>query len=423
MNSSAEDEQTANIRQKIIGLGETSIRKSHYPELQQRLVELEHEIEERRQAEQRLSTQLERLDVLHQIDGIITSPVELREKLCDILEITRIQLDMDAASLWRYDNSAGQLYSLYTWQITQAASLFLAAHPNMQPTSLNHLRRRATSGETILQTFRPPLEINHQTWHTYLAIPLQTSREVLGICEVFWQQPRQLDAEYIAFLHAIASQIAIAIQDAELLEGLRQSNLELQRTYDATLEGWAMALELREKETSQHTYRVTQMTVVLARFMGLTPEQLVHIRRGALLHDIGKMAIPDHVLLKPGPLNDEEREIMRKHPEYALNMLESIPFLERAIEIPYAHHERWDGSGYPRRLQGTAIPAAARLFAVVDVWDALLSDRPYRKAWAEEKTLRYLREQSGILFDPQAVTAFLQVLQNYDRQALQFEKR
>ena len=183
-------------------------------------------------------------------------------------------------------------------------------------------------------------------------------------------------------------------------------------TYDMTLSGWGQALEYRDRETQGHSQRVATLTIALAKRLGISAREQDHIRRGVLLHDIGKIAVPDAILLKVGSLSDEDWEIVKKHPLYARNMLEGIPFLKPALDIPYSHHERWDGSGYPEGLSGEAIPLAARIFAVVDVWDALTSDRPYRQAWPEERTRDYLREQSGKQFDPQIVKVFLQLIGN-----------
>ncbi|MEA2575140.1 MAG: hypothetical protein QOH93_2438, partial [Chloroflexia bacterium] len=177
--------------------------------------------------------------------------------------------------------------------------------------------------------------------------------------------------------------------------------------YEATLEGWSHALDLRDKETEGHTQRVTEMTVRLAQELGAPEADVVQIQRGALLHDIGKMGIPDSILLKPGPLTEEEWEIMRKHPVYAYELLSPISFLRPALDIPYCHHEKWDGTGYPLGLKGEQIPLAARIFAVVDVYDALSSDRPYRKSWPQDKVLAHIRELSGTHFDPRIVEAFL----------------
>jgi putative nucleotidyltransferase with HDIG domain len=182
-------------------------------------------------------------------------------------------------------------------------------------------------------------------------------------------------------------------------------------TYDNTLAGWSQALEFRDKETKGHSNRVTNLTIKLANRIGIVDEDtLQHIRRGALLHDIGKMSIPNTILLKKGPLTAEDWEIVYQHPTYAYQMLKDIPFLTPALDIPYSHHEKWDGSGYPRGLKGEAIPISARLFALADVWDALTSERSYRGAWTEEKAKTYIRDQAGIHFDPQLVPLFLQIL-------------
>ena len=175
------------------------------------------------------------------------------------------------------------------------------------------------------------------------------------------------------------------------------------------MEGWSSALELREQETAGHCERVVELTLTLAQKFGFCGEQLQQLRRGALLHDIGKMGIPDSVLLKPGTLNEREWEIMRRHPEYAHQLISSIAYLRPAVDIPYCHHEKWDGSGYPRGLHEDEIPLAARIFAIADVWDALTSDRPYRKAWTREQAHKYIREQAGKHFDPKVVEQFLEL--------------
>ncbi|MCX6080361.1 MAG: HD-GYP domain-containing protein, partial [Chloroflexi bacterium] len=180
--------------------------------------------------------------------------------------------------------------------------------------------------------------------------------------------------------------------------------------YDYTLQGWSNALEMRERETAGHSQRVVSRTLELARVFEIPENEIVHIQRGALLHDIGKMGIPDSILLKPGPLTDDEWAVMRQHPEFAYRLLSNIPFLAPALEIPYCHHEKWDGTGYPRGLAGKDIPLAARIFAVVDVWDALSFDRPYREAWPEADVPIYLKENSGTQFDPAVVEVFIRLV-------------
>lgn len=195
-------------------------------------------------------------------------------------------------------------------------------------------------------------------------------------------------------------------------EELQAAHFQLREAYERTIEGWVRALDLRDRETEGHTQRVTELTLKVARQVGFTDEQLAHMKRGALLHDMGKIAIPDEILQKPGPLNETEWEKMRRHPIYAYEMLSPIAYLNPALEIPFFHHERWNGSGYPHGLKGEEIPLAARLFAIIDVWDALLSDRPYRKQLPREQVIEYLKTHAGTLFDPRLVEIFLSVIEN-----------
>ncbi len=191
---------------------------------------------------------------------------------------------------------------------------------------------------------------------------------------------------------------------------LMELNRQLLTAYEATIEGWSHAMDLRDKETEGHSRRVTELTLKLAKAFGMSEEELLHIRRGSLLHDMGKLGVPDSILHKPASLTDEEWTVMRKHPQFAYEMLYPIEYLRSSLDIPYCHHEKWDGTGYPRGLKGEEIPISARIFAIVDVWDALTSDRPYRPAWTKEKALSYIQEQSGKHFDPQLYSLFLKII-------------
>lgn len=245
---------------------------------------------------------------------------------------------------------------------------------------------------------------------TYYGMPLVARDRVLGVLEAFHRRSFQPDRDWTAFLETLAGQAAIAIDNATLYSDLQKANQQLSVAYDRTLEGWSRALDLRDRETEGHTQRVTDLCLRLAQALDVQQTDLVHMRRGALLHDIGKMGIPDQVLLKPGEFDADDQRIMQAHPALALEMLSPITFLEPAMDIPYAHHERWDGSGYPQGLRGEAIPLAARIFAVVDVWDAMTSDRPYRKALSEQDALQFLRQGAGHQFDPRVVDVFLKLM-------------
>ena len=247
-----------------------------------------------------------------------------------------------------------------------------------------------------------------EKFRSYFAFPLVSHNKFLGVIEILHRSVLDPDKEWYSFLETFAAQAAIAIDKAGLFSDLQESNLELVKAYDTTIEGWARALDYRDKETEGHSRRVTDMTGILAEEMGISGDGLLHIKRGALLHDIGKMGVPDKILLKKGRLDPEERAIIERHSDIAYNLLSPITFLRPAIDIPYCHHEKWDGSGYPRGLKGEEIPLGARIFAIVDVWDALRSDRPYRKAWNREKTLEHIQSLAGTHFDPEVLERFIQ---------------
>jgi putative nucleotidyltransferase with HDIG domain len=270
------------------------------------------------------------------------------------------------------------------------------------------VRRVAETGEAILTTnaqddprFGEQLSVAAYRLLSILCAPLKIKDNLIGVIYVDNRAHTGIFGNNdLGLISAFANQAAVAIDNASLFD-------DLQTAYQATLEGWVRALDLRDKETEGHTKRVTALTQRLAQTMGVDDDTLVHITRGALLHDIGKMAIPDGILLKPGSLTPEERTLIQKHPVYAYEMLNPIKFLHPALDIPYCHHEKWDGSGYPRGLKGEEIPFAARIFCIIDVWDALVSDRPYRAGLEPADVRKSIREQSGIHFEPRVVDVFL----------------
>jgi len=277
------------------------------------------------------------------------------------------------------------------------------------------IHRAAETGEVVLTTnaqedprFQDQVSVAAYHLLSILCAPLKLKDDLIGVIYVDNRVRSGLfQKSDHALISAFANQAAVAIDNARLFDDLQASNEELETAYQATLEGWVRALDLRDKETEGHTQRVTTLTQRLAKTLGVDGDAYMHLTRGALLHDIGKMAIPDGILLKPGDLSPEERALVQRHPIYAYEMLSPIKFLLPALDIPYCHHEKWDGSGYPRGLKGTDIPVAARIFTVADVWDALVSDRPYRKGLKPVDIRKHMAEQSNIHFEPRIVEAFL----------------
>lgn len=349
------------------------------------------------------------LDALHTIDHFINASLDLHETLRVLIDQVIIQLNVDAAAVLLFNPVTGELeYAAGSGFYTDAIS-----HTRLRPGE-GYAGRAAAEAHSICvrdvsqqpSQFRAEL-LEKENIRTYYGVPLIAKGSLKGVLEIFHRTIFDPDQEWLNFLDMLASQAAIAIDNAEMFAELGRTNDDLILAYDATIEGWARALELRDVETEGHSRRVTELTLKLASALGVPQEDLIHVRRGALLHDVGKMAIPDAILLKPGPLNVEESIIMQQHPNYAYDLLFPIPFLRPALDIPYAHHEKWDGTGYPRGLKGEEIPLAARIFAVVDVFDALSSDRPYRDGWEKSRVLQYIREQSGKHFDPRVVEKFL----------------
>lgn len=368
---------------------------------------------EARELATELETQVERLKSLAQVNQLINSSLDLTVTLNSFLEAALAQLRADAAQVMLYDPD--------THLLKQRAVAGMRGHSLDEHTvSLG----QGTSGRAALERMsisvpdvrilesRKALdpEFRKEGFISYHVKPLVAKGKLVGVFGIFHRTPHTPTSEWRELARALAMQAAIAIDNATMVENLQWSNTNLALAYDATIEGWARALDLKDEETEGHSRRVTELTARLARKLGMHGEELVHVRRGALLHDIGKMGIPDAILKKPGPLNDEEWDEMKRHTDYAYDALEPIAFLRPALEIPRYHHERFDGAGYPMGLKGRRIPLPARIFAVVDVWDALTSDRPYRKAWTHERTIEHMREASGTHFDPDVLASFLEMI-------------
>ncbi len=352
---------------------------------------------------------LRQVQALREIDVAITSSLDLGLTLSVFLDKVTSQLQVDAASVLLF-NPRGQTFDFTASRGFRTAAL---QHTHLR-LGQGHAGRAALERKLIgipdLKKdpghFVRDLRLGDEKFIAYYAMPLIAKGQVKGVLEIFHRHALAPDRAWMEFLEALAGQGAIAIDSASLWTELQSANDGLSLAYDRTLEGWSRALDLRDKETEGHSERVTEVTLRLARAIGVPEGDLVHVRRGALLHDIGKMAVPDSILLKPGPLTDDEWEIMRRHPVYAHELLSPIDYLRPALDIPYCHHEKWDGTGYPQGLKGEQIPLAARIFAVADVWDAIRTGRPYREAWPDQKVREYLVSHSGTHFDPRVIETF-----------------
>jgi PAS domain S-box-containing protein/putative nucleotidyltransferase with HDIG domain len=370
------------------------------------------DITARKKAEEKARYRQDHLATLHAIDMIINSSLDLGVTLQELLNFVISQLKVDAAAVL--------LLNPHT-QTLEFAAMLGFRNPDIRDSRLRLGEGVAGRAALERRTIRiPDLNapengflrsslIDGEGFVSYYAIPLIAKGQVKGVLDVLHRSALKVDEEWMNFLASLAAQAAIAIDNAALFSDLQRSNADLILAYDTTIEGWARALELRDQETEGHTKRAVEMTLRLARAMGMDEAALVHVRRGALLHDIGKMSIPDDILLKEGPLTAEEWQIMRRHPVAAFEMLYPISYLRPALDIPYCHHERWDGTGYPRGLKGEQIPLAARIFALADIWDALNSKRRYHSAWPEEQVREHIRSLAGTQFDPRVVEMFLRL--------------
>jgi PAS domain S-box-containing protein/putative nucleotidyltransferase with HDIG domain len=376
------------------------------------MIEYTLDITDRKKAEEQLQRQIDRLSALRSIDKAITSSFDLSLTSDVLLNQVVTQLGVDAATILRLNPHTNILEYIAGKGFRTRALKYTRLKLGESNAGRAAIERRTVVIHNLkedINGFKRSETFPEEGFVSYVGVPLIAKEQVKGVMELFHRSLLKIEPEWMDFVETIAGQAAIVIDNATLFEDLQHSNIELVLAYDSTIEGWSRALDMRDKGTEGHSQRVTEMTLRIARELGIKDEELVHIRRGALLHDIGKMGIPDSILLKNGQLTDEEWEIMKRHPQYAYDMLKNIEYLRPALDIPYCHHERWNGTGYPRGLKGEEIPLAARIFAVVDVWDALTSERPYRPAWSKEKTREYIRSLAGIYFDPKVVEVFLKM--------------
>jgi HD-GYP domain-containing protein (c-di-GMP phosphodiesterase class II) len=365
-----------------------------------------------KQAEEKIKSQLTRMAALRAIDLAISSSLDLNLALSVVLSQVTAQLSVDAAdilllnpqNILEFKTGLGFRTNVLQQTRLQMGDGFAGMAALQQKIiSVPDLQQGKTG------FLRPPRFLS-EGFCSYYGLPLIAKGRVRGVMEIFHRTPLRPDADWLDFMETLAGQAAIAVENAILLKELQRTNFELTLAYNTTIEGWSRALDLRDRDTEGHTERVTDMSIKLARRLGLSESELVHIRRGAILHDIGKLAISDSILLKTEPLTGDEWEVIHQHPRYAYELLSPISYLSQAIDIPHYHHEKWDGTGYPNGLRENQIPQYARLFAVIDVYVALTSYRPYRSAWSNQKAIDYIRDQTGKHFDPAVVPEFLKTI-------------
>lgn len=368
-----------------------------------------------RDTESRLNRKMQQLSALRSLDLAIASGLDLNLLLSMFLDQVSMLLHVDATALLLLNPKTNLLEFVSGKGFHSNALQHTRLRPGESYAGKVALEKRLTHIPDLRKDkteFERSPYFAVEQFVTYYGMPLIARGQVLGVLEIFQRSPLSPDADWLNFLKMLAGQAAIAIDSATMFKELQISNLELSIAYDSTIEGLSRALDLRDKETEEHTRRVTDIAMKLADRFGVQDAERIHLRRGAMLHDIGKVAIPDQILFKPGPLVEEEWKIMRRHPDIAVQLLSPVTYLAPALDIPHWHHERWDGTGYPDRLGGEEIPFSARLFAFADVYDALTSDRPYRSAWRKHEALEYIKEQSGKHFDPKIVPIFLELVNN-----------
>ncbi|MBI5740670.1 MAG: HD domain-containing protein [Nitrospirae bacterium] len=376
------------------------------------MIHVVRDISDKKKSEEKIRKQFNYINSLHTIDKAISSNLDLSITLNVLLEQVLTQLRVDAASVLLLNADSQHLeYAAakgFRTEIIKSSSLRLGQ---------GFAGRAAIERMPfVIEDFANPPEgvaatslIRAEGFRVYLAVPLVARGSVKGVLEIYHRSAMELDGEWMDFLNTLAGQAAVAIDNAGMVVDLHRTYEKLVMAYDSTIEGWSRALDYRDKETEGHSERVTELTLEIAREMGIRDEELVHIRRGALLHDIGKLGVPDSILMKADKLTDEEWKIMKRHPVIAYEIISPISFLRPAISIPFYHHEKWDGTGYPTGLKGKQIPIPARIFAPVDIFDALTHARPYRPAWPEDKVIEYLRSISGAHLDPEVVEVLIRM--------------
>lgn len=367
--------------------------------------------------------QFSTMSTIHAINKAITANLDINLILDELLENIVTQLGMDAAAVLLFDDEAktfrferGKGFRtdlMKQVRVISGKSLAHVEYGGKKKFVIPDLRSAGSSFDNKYKNIYGLSDsylVDEEGFVSYINIPLVGRDQLLGILELFSRSRLTPNKLWLNALNAVTGQAAVALYSANQFRMVQLAHEKLSNAYEVTIEGWARALDYRDHETEGHSRRVCTNTMTLASIMGINGGSTLDIRRGALLHDIGKLGIPDKVLLKHGKLNPRELGIMRRHPEIGAEMLRPIEFLNSSIDIPYCHHEKWDGTGYPSKLKGEDIPLSARVFAIIDVWDALCSDRPYREALPEDEAISIIKKGKGKHFDPRVLEAFMDTL-------------
>ena len=387
------------------------VLKSHEANLLTTLAEIGGTAIQRSRLHEETQRRLDYVTFLRSIETAITSSFDLRITLRILVQQALAMLQIHAVDIVLFDEELNNLNLAASsgFNTIEIPSKSLQLGKALAGRAIREQRTITLKQLARLHPLPTNQDLNPNGEYTYICLPLISRGKILGALEIFHRTPFYPSNEWQEALKALAAQTALALDNATIYHQMQELNLQIVGAYNATIEAWAKAVETRKKGSQGHIDRVLDLILAIARELKLPGEQVAHLRRGALLHDIGELIVPEDILNKPGPLDETEWKIIQRHPTYARDLLAGVDVLDQALEIPLAHHEKWDGSGYPLGLQNTLIPRGARIFTVVDVFDALTSPRPYRPAWDSEKALQYITKQAGVHFDPEIVEAFLHV--------------
>jgi response regulator RpfG family c-di-GMP phosphodiesterase len=357
-------------------------------------------------------TRLKNIESLRQIDRAISSNFDMKSTLAIISETAQNQLGVCAVDILLYNQHSQILSFVYGhgFRSTGVSDINLDSKISLASQVVRGRKMIQLADLKGVNADSLPSNLVSEGFVSYIGVPLLAKSKVNGVLEVFERSEIKHDRDWYDFLEAFAHQASIAIDNSGLFENLQKLNIEIASAYDTTIKAWAQTLEIRDVTYAGHASRVMDLSVKIASAMGLSGDAISHLRHGVLLHDIGMLGIPESILLNPGSLNEEQWKMVRKHPRIAYDLLSQIPNWRQALDIPYSHHEKWDGTGYPQGLKNDVIPLGARICALADVYDTLQMERPFRSAWDKTLAKNFIRDGAGSQFDPEVVRMFFSLI-------------